>query len=69
MVILPTKLKPDNDTSKKLLNPYFKENLILGFGLGFAGRKGGVMMKFKINKVKLDEYRKHLVEEEDEVDD
>lgn len=69
LVILPTKLKPDNDTSKKLLNPYFKENLILGFGLGFAGRKGRVMMKFKINKVKLDEYRKHLVEEEDEVDD
>ena len=69
-VILPIKLSQDEtDYSKSkddLIKKFYGEWLI-GFGIGFAGREGKVMHRFRINKVKQDEYLRRI--QEDVLDD
>lgn len=75
-VILPIKLDQDepnleetdySDSKKELINKYVDDEWIIGFGIGFAGREDKVMLKFRINKVKQDEYLKRI--QEDLIDD
>ena len=75
LVILPIVLtqdpedKEDSDYSsskQQIIDDFDKEHLI-GIGIGFAGREGKVMMKFRINKVKRQEYLNKFEETEDEV--
>ena len=75
LVILPIVLtqdpenKEDSDysLSKKLIIDDFGSEHLIGVGIGFAGREGKVMMKFRINKVKRQEYLNKFEETEDEV--
>ena len=73
LVILPIVLKQDeNDyTSEKeeIINNYKNNGFLIGFGIGFAGREGKVMMRFRINKIKKMEYLNKFQETEDEVED
>ncbi len=78
LVILPIQLiqgdskTKDSDYSldkKNIIDDYKRNDLLIGFGIGFAGREGKIMMKFRINKVKQSEYLNRFVETEDEVED
>ena len=71
-VILPIKLDQDDpfaeetdytDDKKKLIEKFTNGEWLIGFGIGFAGREGKVMLKFRINKVKQDEYLRRIQEE------
>ena len=71
-VILPIKLDQDEPgikesdyTSEKkdLINKFIGDEWLIGFGIGFAGREGKVMHKFRINKVKQEEYLRRIQEE------
>ena len=75
-VILPIKLDQDKPGVKesdyspekeKLINRFTGEEWLVGFGIGFAGREGKVMLKFRINKVKQEEYLRRI--QEDILDD
>ena len=77
LVILPILLVQDekdqdesdySDTKARIIKEFTPDYLI-GFGIGFAGREEKVMMKFRINKVKENEYRNRYKEEEDETDE
>ena len=76
LVILPVMLQQDDpkennsdyeDYKQDIINKIKSEEYLLGLGIGFAGRQGKVMMRFRINKVKHDEYIKRFTETEDEV--
>lgn len=71
-IILPIQLvqdKPDvkesdySDKKKELINRFVGKDWLIGFGIGFAGREGKVMLKFRINKVKQEEYLRRIQEE------
>lgn len=71
-VILPIKLDQDepdakesdySDKKKELINKFTGDEWLIGFGIGFAGREGKVMHKFRINKVKQEEYLRRIQEE------
>ena len=71
-VILPIKLDQDepdaeeSDYSEKkeeLINKFTGDEWLIGFGIGFAGREGKVMHRFRINKVKQEEYLRRIQEE------
>lgn len=76
LVILPIQLiqddkeSPNSDYSeekKKIIDDYNLHNILIGIGIGFAGREGKVMMNFRINKIKQKEYLKRFNETEDEL--
>lgn len=78
LVILPVQLKQDSpndedsdysDSKRDIINDYLSHEHLIGIGIGFAGREGKVMMKFRINKTKHDEYINKFIETEDEVED
>lgn len=71
-VILPIKLDQDtpeaeesdySDKKKELIKKFSDNEWLIGFGIGFAGREGKVMLKFRINKVKQEEYLRRIQEE------
>ena len=71
-VILPLKLVQNapedkesdySDNKKELIDKFSCENWLIGFGIGFAGREKKVMLRFRINKVKQNEYLKRIQEE------
>ena len=71
-VILPIRLDQDepdaeesdySDKKKELINVFTGDEWLIGFGIGFAGREGKVMHKFRINKVKQAEYSRRIQEE------
>ncbi len=75
-VILPIKLDQDDPddletdythAKKELIEKYSNDEWIIGFGIGFAGREGKVMLRFRINKVKQEEYLRRM--QEDILDD
>lgn len=75
-VILPIKLDQDDPEAEEtdyslkkeeLINKFTGEEWLVGFGIGFAGREGKVMLKFRINKVKQEEYLRRI--QEDVLDD
>lgn len=45
------------------------KNVILGFAVGFPGKNGGVLIKYRANKIKIDELYNRFVEIDDEEDD
>lgn len=74
LVILPIMLVQDekgikdsdySDEKSRIID-IFTPKYLMGFGIGFAGREEKVLMKFRINKVKENEYRNRYIEEEDE---
>lgn len=76
LVILPVQLIQDDindknsdysEDKKKIIDDYETNNTLIGIGIGFAGREGKVMMKFRINKVKQQEYLNKFIEMEDEL--
>ena len=76
LVILPIMLQQDNpnetnsdyeDCKQEIINRLKDHEYLVGIGIGFAGRQGKVMMRFRINKVKHDEYLRKFAETEDEV--
>jgi hypothetical protein len=78
LVILPVQLIQDSENHKngdysqekqEIIDNYKKNNYLIGIGVGFAGREGKVMMKFRINKIKQQEYLNKFIESEDEADD
>ena len=73
LVILPIILKQDEsdftEEKAEIIKDYENNGFLVGFGIGFAGREGKVMMKFRINRVKRMEYLNKFEEAEDEVDD
>ncbi len=78
LIILPIKLIQDesskvggdfSEAKQKVIDSFSGNNYLIGIGIGFAGREGKVMMKFRINKVKQNEYLKKFIQEEDEVTD
>ena len=78
LVILPVQLIQDDkndensdysDTKKSIIDDYNRSNFLIGIGIGFAGREGKVMMRFRINKVKQQEYLNKFIETEDELTD
>lgn len=75
-VILPIKLDQDDPydpetdythAKKELIEKYSNGEWIIGFGIGFAGREGKVMLRFRINRVKQEEYLRRM--QEDILDD
>ncbi len=71
-IILPIKLDQDDPNvengdysikKEKLINEFTNDEWLIGFGIGFAGREGKVMLKFRINKVKQEEYLRRIQEE------
>ena len=73
LVILPVVLKQDEsdytEEKQRIIENYKGKGFLVGFGIGFAGREGKVMMRFRINKVKRMEYLNKFEETEDEVED
>ena len=72
LVILPIKLtqkKDDYTPEKERVIKLFGDEYLIGFGIGFAGREGKVMMRFRLNKVKQQEYLRRYCEEEEFIDD
>ena len=78
LVILPVQLIQDDiiaknsdysEEKKKIIDDYEINNTLIGIGIGFAGREGKVMMRFRINKVKQQEYLNKFIEMEDELSD
>jgi len=79
LVILPIKLiqdePPASDTSdysdaKKDLIDQLGTNYLIGFGIGFAGREGKVILRYRLNKVKQQEYiKKYESQESEEIED
>lgn len=76
LVILPVMLQQDDqnennsdyeECKQAIIDKIKSQEYLLGLGIGFAGRQGKVMMKFRINKVKHDEYLRRFTETEDEV--
>ena len=51
------------DKKEELINKFTGDEWLIGFGIGFAGREGKVMHKFRINKVKQEEYLRRIQEE------
>ena len=45
------------------------KNVILGFAVGFPGKNGGVLIKYRANKIKIDELYNRFVEIDDEEDE
>lgn len=72
LVILPIYLNAIKDGELyekwRLIRDSFAPKSLLGFGLGFAGRQGGALMSYRINKIKMNEYQSSD-EEEEEIDD
>ncbi len=72
LVILPVALKQDEsdftDEKQKIIDSYKNNGFLIGFGIGFAGREGKVMMRFRINRIKRMEYLNKFEETEDEVE-
>lgn len=73
LVIYPLKLEPANDKSRNDFETHFKvDSPVFGFAIGFPKKEEPVMVKYRINKVKIDELNNGLEfgdEEEEEVDD
>lgn len=75
LVVYPIKLDLDKatDEAKKEYMACFKSDVpIFGFAIGFPKKEEPVMVKYRINKVKIDELNNGLEfgdEEEEEVDD
>ncbi len=71
-VILPIKLTQDGPEAEEtdysvekldLINKFTGDEWLIGFGIGFAGREGKVMLNFRINKVKQEEYLRRIQED------
>ena len=75
LVVYPIKLDLDKatDEAKEEYMAYFKSDVpIFGFAIGFPKKEEKVMVKYRINKVKIDELNNGLEfgdEEEEEPDD
>lgn len=74
LIILPVALTLDKDNKKdesekqKVIDSLNRDYLI-GIGIGFAGKDEKVMMTYRINTVKQQEYLKKYTEEEGDDDD
>lgn len=72
-VILPISLdiseKSQNKEYLEEISKAFSPKLLLGFALGFAGRESGVVVSYRMNKVKAQEYIKIDDVEEEEMED
>lgn len=69
LVIYPMFLSPveDNDIYKKKLEEVFdKEEPIFGFAIGFPSKESSERVKYRINKVKMEELSKQIIIDEDE---
>ena len=69
MPIKLTQKKDDYTPEKERVIKLFGDEYLIGFGIGFAGRDGKVMMRFRLNKVKQQEYLRRYCEEEEFIDD
>lgn len=73
LVIYPLDIKandPTNDSAKNI-EKKFKDELLYGFAIGFPGKDFKVIVKYRANKIKLNEITRgftHLDEEEEEYD-
>lgn len=73
LVIYPLKLDPVDEKTKKIFESYFNpDSPVFGFAIGFPKKEEKVMVRYRINKIKIDELNNGLEfgdEEEDESDD
>ena len=73
LAVYPLKLEPVDEDTKEEFESYFKAEIpVFGFAIGFPKKEEKVMVKYRINKVKIDELNNGLEfgdEEEEEPDD
>ena len=74
LVVYPLKLDPvDSETGSKFKEHFGSDPVpVFGFAIGFPKKEEKVMVRYRINKVKLDELNNGMEfgdEEEDESDD
>lgn len=72
-VILPIVLLVSEMADKKeeyeRIRDAFSPHLLVGFALGFSGKEGGVVLSYKMNKVKAKEYQHMDDDDEEEMED
>ncbi len=56
-------------TCKEEFDKVKYKNVVLGFAIGFPGKNEGVLIKYRANKIKVDELINRFVEIDDEEDD
>ncbi len=68
-VIMPIYLNDNGEERKKAIRNKFGSDFLFAFGIGFAGKRQGVMVSYRMNKVKQEQYKNMDDANLEEIDD